>query len=498
MDDGRILFSRWEYVDKSAWVDQSLWTIRPDGAKLEGVYGTRVLCPQSFIEGQQIPGTPRVLCTLSNHCGSGQSIQGAIGLINPAYGDNAEVSLTNLTPDAVVSPMDTMAVTGVKGPYSAPYPVDRQYFFLSREGTLILRDYEGKQAMILARPDADGVGFYDARPVRARPRPPVLEAPPTDSQPAEGVFHLQDVYQGLEPVVKRGEVKEICVVEEVPRVPGGGYNRASPMWSWAPKRVLGFAKVAEDGSASFRVPAGKGIYFLALDGEGRAVQRMRSITQLMPGEVQGCVGCHEPRTLAAPAGRKLPLSLTRPPQQLEPAPWAPATFSYLERVQPILDKHCVKCHGATDPAKGIILTATITPGAKPSPTQEWNAKQRWSSLASKVAFRTPSYLHLTQPDLRPKRDRKQQPLPDARLIQSLEQGDHHNLTEIAPRQWGSPASPLAELILSGHPDAAGKKRVELPPSERCVLWLWIDLNVPFFKDYQEAERMLAAKDRSAK
>jgi hypothetical protein len=255
--------------------------------------------------------------------------------------------------------------------------------------------------------------------------------------------------------------------------------------------------VEEDGSASFKAPAGKSIYFLALDEEGRAVQRMRSITQLMPGEVQGCVGCHEPRTVAAPAGRRLPLSLTRPPQELEPAPWALATFSYLERVQPILDKHCVRCHGAADPPQGIILTGSIARGAKPSPTQELFAKRRTDYGPNTVAFRTPSYLHLTQPDLPRKRDRKQQPLPDATLIRSLDRDDHHNLTEIAPRQWGSCASPLAALILSGHPDADGKKRVDLARAERRVLWLWIDLNVPFFKDYQEGERMLAAAKAGA-
>ena len=68
--------------------------------------------------------------------------------------------------------------------------------------------------------------------------------------------------------------------------------------TYAPKKVWGFADVAADGSACFRVPAEVPIYFLALDAEGRAVQRMRTFTHLMPGEVQGCVGCHADRNYA--------------------------------------------------------------------------------------------------------------------------------------------------------------------------------------------------------
>ena len=72
--------------------------------------------------------------------------------------------------------------------------------------------------------------------------------------------------------------------------------------TYAPKKLWGFADVDEDGSAAFQVPSEVPIYFMALDAEGRALQRMRSFTHLMPGEVQGCVGCHADRNAATPSG----------------------------------------------------------------------------------------------------------------------------------------------------------------------------------------------------
>ncbi len=101
---------------------------------------------------------------------------------------------------------------------------------------------------------------------------------------------VQDVYNGLEPHVKRGEIKQIAVVQEIEksthtpqnnqRLDGPGMRNIAvfgfqfPLVScgatYAPKKVWGFADVDEDGRAAFQVPSEVPIYFLALDGEGRA------------------------------------------------------------------------------------------------------------------------------------------------------------------------------------------------------------------------------------
>ena len=69
MNDGRIVYGRWEYVDRPAIPIQGLWTINPDGTMLQGYFGNRVLDPASFIEPQAIPGSKNILCTLTGHNG---------------------------------------------------------------------------------------------------------------------------------------------------------------------------------------------------------------------------------------------------------------------------------------------------------------------------------------------------------------------------------------------------------------------------------------------
>ena len=78
--------------------------------------------------------------------------------------------------------------------------------------------------------------------------------------------------------------------------------------------------VEADGSAYFRAPAGMPLAFQALDERGQAVQMMRSLTYLQPGETAACVGCHEPRTTAPPPQRRCAQALAREPSAIEPGP----------------------------------------------------------------------------------------------------------------------------------------------------------------------------------
>ena len=203
---------------------------------------------------------------------------------------------------------------------------------------------------LLERPGE--MGFYNARPLRARPRPPVLPSvlPPRNQAGHWAAVQIQDVYQGLEPYVNRGEIERICVVEERPRDAQSGRRRCrfgvmnvsvSCGATYATRVVWGFADVADDGSAYFQVPAEKPVFFLALDREGRAVQRMRSYTHLMPGEIQGCVGCHATRGTLPPELRLATTVFRETPQPLEPPEWGAAVgFDYETIVQPVLDEHC--------------------------------------------------------------------------------------------------------------------------------------------------------------
>ena len=182
------------------------------------------------------------------------------------------------------------------------------------------------------------------------------------------VVMMQDVYSGLGTAVPRGTIKQIAVVQEVEkplsispdqRAFGFQFPVVSCGATYAPKKVWGYASVEPDGSAHFQVPARQPIYFLPLDAEGRAVQRMRTFTHLMPGETQSCVGCHADRNDAASLTGTM-TAAQRPAQPLREPEWGLRGFSYARIVQPIWDKHCTDCHGSRDPAAGLDLSGDRT------------------------------------------------------------------------------------------------------------------------------------------
>lgn len=468
LDDGRIVYSRWEYVDRPAIPIQSLWTIHPDGTGLSVYFGNRVLSPATFMEPRAIPGGETVLCLLTAHNGP---CQGAVGIIDRRRGVNAQAAIRNLTPEVEIGAVERGDGNFVRGPYQGAFPVDDRYFLVSRDGTVLLRDYAGTEETVALDRGGGPLGWFHPVPVRPRRPPPRASGGPSGGAPQGpwATVYVQDVYQGLEPAVARGEIAEIRVVQEVAKPVGVDPGRrlfgfqfpvVSCGATYAPKKIWGSAKVAEDGSASFRVPANVPVYFMALDAEGRALQRMRSFTHFQPGEVQGCVGCHEDRRRTQFSAAR-PRALLRPPQELVAPEWGVKGFSYLEVVQPVLDRHCVGCHNAREHPLGVDLSADRTDlfnvsyeilARRGTPAEDPHAGgARMSRFRNPYTSWIPTY-----------------------------NGTEENILEIAPRAWGSPASRLAELVRTGHPDDDGKPRVGLEPAERRRIYAWIDCNVPYY------------------
>ncbi|NQT53480.1 hypothetical protein HQ576_15585 [bacterium] len=481
LNDGRIIYSRWEYVDRAACPIQSLWSINPDGTGLSSYFGNRVLSPGTFMEARSIPGSSKIICTMVAHNGA---CRGAIGIIDRAQGVNAQAAIRNLTPEVPIGRVGQGSGNTHPrpsgGPYESPVPLDGQYYLVSKRGTVLLRDYDATEQATVIQP-RDGMGWYCARPIRPRHLPPVHNSALPDREPEEpmATLFLQDVYQGLEPHVKRGEIKQIAVVQELEKSTfspqasrtnsciaafGFQFPLVSCGATYAPKKLWGFATVDADGSACFKAPTGIPIYFMALDAQGRAVQRMRSFTHLMPGEKQSCVGCHAERehTSVTPT---LTTALARPPQDLDPPEWGATGFSFRHIVQPALDRHCTKCHNARQQPKGIDLTGDRTD------------------------FFNVAYEHLARQGTWGERDvnlrgvgvasRSEGRSPYTSWIATIN-GAEYNTLMIQPRQWGSPASKLADIILSGHPDKDGKPRVKVPDGDRRRVFSWIDLNVPYY------------------
>ncbi len=458
LEDGRIIYSRWEYVDRPAIPIQSLWTINPDGTGLSGYFGNRVLSPGTFMEARQIPGTTKIVCTMTGHNGP---TRGAIGIVDRVHGVNAQAAIENITPDVPLPSIDKgNGNTEGSKQYSCPLPLDDARFLVSAQGPLLARTYAGECQSLVLPPPTNGMQWFNAQPVRPRKRPPAVPARPAEDEDA--TLYVQDIYQGLEPQVPRGGVARIRVVREMQktvridpslRAFGFQFPVISCGATYAGKDVLGEVPVEADGSAYFRVPPNVPLYFMALDAHGRAVQRMRSFTHLMPGESQGCIGCHERRRTVPVSARGK--AFDHPPRELEPPEWGRGGFSYARIVQPVLDEHCVECHGKTAPPKGLDLSGDLTD------------------------YFNVSYENLARDPQGPKGS------PYVRWIPTYN-GHEQNILRIEPGTWGAPASKLGDIVLSGHPGPDGTKRVALDAAERRRIFAWMDLNVPYYDTSETA------------
>jgi hypothetical protein len=458
MQNGRILFSRWEYVDRPAIPIQSLWSINPDGTLLRGVFGNRVLSPATFMDAREIPGTSaEILCTMTAHNGP---CRGAVGRIDLTRGANSQAAIRNLTPEVAIGEVARGNGNSVRGPYLHPWPLDDEWYLVSRAGTIQLRDQDGRSVDDLL-PRRGGLGFYNPQPIRSREREfEVLpHTDPAAAHDAWATVLMQDVYQGLGAAVPRGSIERLAVIQEIEKPLGIDPDRRAfgfqfPVVScgatYAPKRVWGFAPVEADGSAYFKVPARQPIYFLPLDDQGRAVQRMRTFTHLMPGELQSCVGCHADRNQATPnagAGLTTPAAAVGgAPVDLEPPEWGREGFSYAHVVQPVWDRHCLTCHDGEDAAAGLDLCGDRTDFFNVSYehlVRRGTPSERWWIGGVSGTF-TPS--------------------PFTSWIPTYN-GQEANILQIEPGQWGARASRLAALIDEGHtrtrtawPASASRKR----------------------------------------
>jgi cytochrome c553 len=258
---------------------------------------------------------------------------------------------------------------------------------------------------------------------------------------------VADVYQGLGDA-PRGSIKQLRIVQLLPK---------STPWANTPpvgiaseengRAILGTVPVEEDGSARFLVPAMTPIYFQALDADGFAYQTMRSLTYVQPGERVSCVGCHEAR-MSAPVRKPL-VALGRPPSTIEPGPLDGVPFSFVRSVQPILDKHCVSCHGAEKPDGGIDLTG--------APHEGFTRAYR-SLCGSDRDF----WADGTNPGNAAKA-----------LVPRF---GGRNQIQITPPggMYGALGSRLIRLVRDGH------QNVKLSPDELRRLATWIDLNAIFY------------------
>jgi len=356
LPNGQIMYTRWEYVDRDVKWRQSLWTINPDGSSVQLYFGNTIRDPAVFWQARPLPNGEGVVATFAPHHGWPC---GAIGTVTKRFGTEAKRGLGfQWITQEYPSIYDNGSLT--EQAYRDPYPVAPNRFLVSYGGGLKGRDRRFK-IFLLDDGDRKAMVWDDGAlsctypiPVRPGKRPPVRHQAEWPQGVTTGTFVLMDVYNGLSNTVKRGEIKALRIMEQVAKFPENETefprNRVYQMCPvmgqkcYYIKRCLGTVPVEKDGSAHFTVPVLREIYFQALDAEGRAVQSMGSAVNLVPGEQQTCMGCHENR-LTAPANARKPLAATKPPVAPVPYKWGNnGNMDFVKVVQPVLDRHCLECH----------------------------------------------------------------------------------------------------------------------------------------------------------
>ncbi len=369
-EDGRIIYTRWDYIDRFNGHFFSLWSANPDGTNPQLVYGNYTVRPQAVMEARSIPGSHKMVFTASAH----HSITGgSLVLLDRSRGTEEHGPIVRLTPEVVFPETEGWPDTY----YANPWPLSEEHYLVAWSDRRLpphCRVDDSPQNP----PNATGIYLYDVYgnltlihrdpeissscpiPLRPRTRPPAIPDMVGWDAPAEGRFLVQDVYQGLGEV-PCGAVKRLRIVAVPPKTqphmntPNLGVSAEDPG-----KYVLGTVPVEEDGSAYFRVPSGIPVFFQALDADGVAFQTMRSLTYVWPGQTLSCVGCHESREAPPVSTGRVPTALGRGPSRIKPGPEGSWPLRYDRLVQPVLDRHCISCHrpGAADPqAAAFDLTA---------------------------------------------------------------------------------------------------------------------------------------------
>ena len=525
--DGRIVYTRWDYVDRDAAKHHGLWLTNPDGTNATSLFGNYTYEVNACYCPRAIPGSNKYLFIIGGHH---WVVGGALALLDPSRLQyDAATAEDSLAPIENLSPEIEWAESPDECPksyYYAPYPLSEDVYFTSYSAEplggmaspdhptetgklgLYYRDRFGNLELLFDDPDFSCLcpipleateapaPFPTALPASAfeprgefgtqnvpssglatGPWAELWETPALDETPSDaaspnngkttldaaspnndepfGTFFLADVYESLAPLPEGRRVVELRVFQLLPKYPDfpGNVPALGHAYAENARLYLGSVPVEADGSAHFKAPSRKPLYFQAVDETGRAVQTMRSEVYLQDGENRGCVGCHEQAGYTGRNAEKQSLALGRPASEIAPGPFDARPFSFPRLIQPILDRACVSCH--RDATADVSTTSDSAQAVAPDLTGAVEGEFTRSYDALKPYLRWYEW--------------------GGASIQQV---------ATLPGRCGADESPLTAIL-------ADENHRDLPnfaDADRRTLYLWLDANVPFYGVYDRRER----------
>lgn len=463
-NDGMIVYTRWDYVDRDTNIAHHMWTCFPDGRDPRSLHGNyplrRESRPWMEMAIRAIPGSHKFVATAAAHHGHEF---GSLIIIDPRIPDDgATAQIERLTPEVPFPEAEGRPIAPYAC-YGTPWPLSEDdylcvYDAQAKNRGIYWIDRDGNRELIYRDP---AISCVSPMPLAPRPRPPVF--PERTMQTAEALARyggepppatiaLINVYDSDFIWPKDARVTALRIIQVLPKTtPPPNQPRIGVAEQTNARAVLGTVPVEPDGSAFFEVPAGREIYFQALDARGMAIQSMRSGTYVHPGEHLTCQGCHEPKHRPPAQPREPPLALRRAPSKITPEVDGSNPFSFVRLVQPALDRHCVQCHLEK---KALDLRGVI------EGPHGWT--RSYTNLAGKYGF----YFHV--------------------FNGSINSGIHGGSRTI-PGQFGARVAPLLRYL---SPDHYG---VTLSEEDFRRFVLWLDCNSEFFGSYENTAAQAAGQ-----
>lgn len=513
LDNGLLVFTRWEYQERHLWQTHNVWTAHPDGTMSDAIYKQHIDSgPMALRDVRHIPGSDKMIAIA---CGHHEFAQGAVTLIDHHQGINNHEGMRLVTPKISPregglgrgKPVESGGIQDNGGLYQQPYALSENGFLVSysyhlprsqsNAGNfgLYYIDVWGNKELIHREPVLSVV--YPI-PLKPRKQPPIIPDKIDESKQFASVY-ATDVHSGV-PEVEPGTIKYIRIshrtewpvkqtgdrvvdFNHLHYTPSGSWARTLGVWTWTPARVIGTIPVEDDGSAHFKVPSNIPLYFQALDENYMEVRRMRTFAIFQPGEMRGCTGCHETRDETPLSSYRMPKAVSRMPSRPVPPSWSARELPDYERhIQPIISKYCASCHDQHDPAGGLDFTDRKVDGYCQSyrtmfglgpeePTPFW---EPWTYNL----FYPNDDPAVQDKDALKAMEKNQYP---GQLISISNRFSGAEISE--PYQFGSHKSKLITTLLQDD----HRKNVNMKQQEWIDLVTWVDLNAPYWGSFVDKE-----------
>ncbi|MCC8170568.1 MAG: SUMF1/EgtB/PvdO family nonheme iron enzyme [Parabacteroides sp.] len=433
MNNGRVMYTRWEYTDLTHYYSRIVMHMNPDGTENKALYGSGSMFPNSTFDIQPLPGHGSAFVgIISGHHGVARS--GRLIIFDPTKGRKNVQGMVQEIPHRnrpVKELIKDELVNGVWPQFIKPTPLNDKYFLVAAKldpqalwGLYLVDVYDNVTCLM----QAEGEGYISPILVKKTKTPPAI---PDRVKPneKEATIFIQDIYEG-EGLrgIPRGTVKELRLhaYEYAYVKTRSDHNWHGIQSGWDIKRLLGTVPVEEDGSAIFKVPANTPISIQPIDKDGVAVQWMRSWVTGQPGEVVSCIGCHEDQN-QIPIPKRVAAS-QKAPSPLKAPEGGVRSFTFDLEVQPILDRACIACHNG-----------------------EGKAFDLRGGKKDKLGYGT-SYLNIHPYVHR--------------------QGGEGDMVVLQPYEYHPNTSELVRILKKGH------HNVKLTDAEWLKLYNWIDYNAP--------------------